>query len=388
MKKEPKILVVDDQPINVRLLEKKLQRCGIRVFSAFSGPDALVLAKENTPDVILLDIMMPGMDGLEVCRRIKEDEVLCEIPVIFITAKTSKEGKIEGLGLGAADYITKPVDLDETVARINTQIRIQENHRVNLELSQRLAESRQHAAIAHVTEGIAHNLNNLLGVVVGYMDLLKSSINNPERLTRSCDQLDKAVKRIIDIVRELTTISQFDRVRKSPHPLPDLLASSLERFRKEHPVGANIRVAEPLPPVKIHTNAELFEDILGRLIINGWESYRDISKNPDGHVVEISARHIESPTREERPSVEITVADRGCGIPARIRESVFEPFVTTESAVGRGMGLTIVRHSIQSLGGSVGLKSRQGGGTVATLSHPVAPQSSEETAEKEQALAG
>lgn len=307
--------------------------------------------------------------------------------MIFITAKTSKEGKIEGLGLGAADYITKPVDLDETVARINTQIRIQENHRVNLELSRRLSESRQHAAIAHVTEGIAQNLNNLLGVVVGYMDLLKSSVDNPERLSRSCDQLDKAVKRIVDIVRELTTISQFDRVRKSPHPLADLLASSLERFHKEHPVDARIHVAEPIPQISVHTNAELFEDILGRLIINAWESYRNGRKEASGGTVEIKARHISSPTKEDRPSVELTITDEGCGIPARIRDSVFEPFVTTESAVGRGMGLTIVRHNIQSLGGSVGLESRPGGGTIATISHPVGPQATEETVEPEQAAA-
>ena len=377
MKKEPSILVVDDQPINVRLLEKKLQRCGIHVISAFSGPEALALAEEKRPDIVLLDIMMPGMDGLEVCRRLKENPQLSSVPIIFITAKTSKEGKIEGLGVGAADYITKPIDLDETVARINTQLRIQENHRVNLELSERLAESRQHAAIAHVTEGIAHNLNNLLGVVVGYLDLLKTSIDNPKRLTRSCEQLDKAVKRMVDIVRELTTIAQFDRVRKTPHPLSSLLNKAIERFQKEYPIQADIRIATDVPEVEIHTNAELLEDILGRVFINAWESYRSSpAKNP--RPVEIEVRHVTSPTREERPYIEIIVSDSGCGIPSKIRDSVFEPFVTTESAVGRGMGLTIVRHSIQSLGGSIQLENRRDGGTKAFITHPVMPQPIEE----------
>ncbi len=377
MKKEPCILVVDDQPINVRLLEKKLQRCGIHVISAFSGPEALALAEEKHPDIVLLDIMMPGMDGLEVCRRLKENPKLSNVPIIFITAKTSKEGKIEGLGIGAADYITKPIDLDETVARINTQLRIQENHRINLELSQRLAESRQHAAIAHVTEGIAHNLNNLLGVVVGYLDLLKTSFNDPKRLTRSCDQLDKAVKRMVDIVRELTTIAQFDRVRKTPHSLGNLLTTAIERFQKEYPVQADIRITTPVPEVDIHTNAELFEDILGRVLINAWESYRNAPANTSRQV-EIEVQHVISPTREERPYIEIAVYDSGCGIPSKIRDSVFEPFVTTESAVGRGMGLTIVRHSIQSLGGSVQLENRRSGGTKALITHPVMPQPVEE----------
>ena len=119
----PTILVVDDQPINVQLLKRKLEREGIQVTAAYNGAEALQLVKKEKPDLILLDVMMPDMDGIEVCQRLQADEATRSIPMIFITARTSKEGKIEGLGVGAVDYITKPIDLDETLARVQTQLR-------------------------------------------------------------------------------------------------------------------------------------------------------------------------------------------------------------------------------------------------------------------------
>ncbi|MCC5840817.1 MAG: response regulator [Opitutales bacterium] len=376
--KEPKILVVDDQPINVRLLEKKLQRCGMSVISAFNGPEALAIVEETIPDVILLDIMMPGMDGLEVCRRIKETPHLRDVPIIFITAKTSKEGKIEGLGMGASDYITKPIDLDETVARISTQLRIQEQYRANLELSERLADSRKRAAVAQVTEGIAHNLNNLLGVVVGYVDLLKNMTTSNERTQRSFDQLERAVGRMVAIVRELTTIAEFDRVRKSPYSANMLVSAAIDRYRVEQGASANtLSIAlSPLDSdVEILTNAELLEDVISRTLRNAVESYRDEAADRDQEV-EIKL-DIERDEEEERSRLLISILDRGTGIPARVRENVFEPFVTTASAIGRGMGLTIARHSMQALGGHLDLLERPGGGTVAVLGHPLEEKKTE-----------
>ena len=113
----PSILVVDDQPINVQLLKRKLEREGIRVIAAYNGLEALDTVKKEKPDLILLDVMMPDMDGIEVCQRLQANEETHGIPVIFITARTTKESKLEGLGVGAVDYITKPIDLDETLAR-------------------------------------------------------------------------------------------------------------------------------------------------------------------------------------------------------------------------------------------------------------------------------
>ena len=368
MKTPALILVVDDQPINVRLLERKLSRSGLRVATAHSGAQALEIAAAQVPNLILLDIMMPVMDGLEVCRRLKAKPETKDIPVIFITARTTKEGKIEGLDTGAADYITKPIDLDETLARVQTQLRVQENHRENIDLQKRLGEARQHTAISHITEGIAHNLNNLLGVVVGYLDLLKSSLGNPEKVERCANQLDRATKRMVGVVAELTTIAEFERARLSSYPMDELLETAIARFQLEHQLSAPVQVTSELAPGRaLETNREIFEGVIGRLLINAWESY---PASVPAEKKELSMA-VQPVAQQGETVLELRVQDRGRGVPEDLADSVFEPFVSSAPAVGRGMGLTIVRHSLRTLGGSVRLAAREGGGTEAIVQHPL-----------------
>ena len=162
----PSILVVDDQPINVQLLKRKLEREGIRVTAAYNGLEALACVKKELPDLILLDVMMPDMDGIEVCQRLQADEATRGVPVIFITARTTKESKLEGLSVGA------------------------------------------------VTQGIAHNLNNLLGVVIGYLDLVKAYYDKPEQVKKNAQHVEDAVQRIVTIIKQLSTL-----VVKSRPPL-------------------------------------------------------------------------------------------------------------------------------------------------------------------------
>ena len=175
-----KILVVDDQPISVQLLKRKLEGEGMIVASAYSGREALDLVKQDKPDLILLDIMLPERDGIEVCQCLQADPATQSIPIIFITTRTAEEGKIEGLSVGAVDYITKPIDLDETLARIQTQLRFVAINRELVDLQHRLSAARRNATIGAVMQGITHNLNNLLGVVVGYIDLIKVYQEKPE----------------------------------------------------------------------------------------------------------------------------------------------------------------------------------------------------------------
>ena len=131
----PNILVVDDQLLSTRLLERRLVRSEMKVYSATNGTEGLKIAREVKPDVILLDIVMPGMDGISVCRELKKDKELKEIPVIFITARTGTQDKLEGFGVGAADFLVKPLNLEEAHARVKTQLRIIEEHKANLILT-------------------------------------------------------------------------------------------------------------------------------------------------------------------------------------------------------------------------------------------------------------
>ena len=365
---KPKILVVDDQPINIKLLQRKLERQGMEVAVAYNGQECLDLVVKEKPDLILLDIMMPEMDGIETCQHLKSDPETKTVPIIFITAKSSKEGKLEGLDAGAVDYITKPIDLDETLARVRTQLRLQEMFRENVELQERLGDARKAAAIGAITQGIAHNLNNLLGVVVGYLDLIKNSGDNPDMVKRSVGLMDNAVTRMVNIIRQLGTIANKERHQLSEFGIRELLETSIERFKKDHDASASIDLQlECDPTATISANAEIFEVILGKLLINAWECY------PSGTEDEARQITVQAAIRSE-PShdmLEVKVHDAGPGLDPRIADTVFEPFITTKTSVGRGMGLTTARHTARNLEGDVTLSTNEDGGMTATLIHPV-----------------
>ncbi len=367
-RKKPLILVVDDQPININLLERKLQRENMDVITASNGKECLEAIERVTPDLILLDVMMPEMDGIETCERLKKNPDTNAIPIIFITARSSKEGKLEGLNVGAVDYITKPIDLDETLARVKTQLRLQEIHRENIELQKRLGESRRTAAVGAVTQGVAHNLNNLLGVAVGYLDLLKTSSENPEMVRRSVALIDSAVDRMIDIIRQLSTIASIERLPLQPVAVQTLLDEALARFREEFKIQSPVIIRNLTPKgYTIRTNSEILESVMGKLLINAFESLPK-GANPDGKV-EIEARLDTS--EDDTPRTVLQVLDRGCGISPEVADNLFDPFITTKTAVGRGLGLTMARHAIRNLGGDIELLPRPEGGTIARLLHPV-----------------
>ncbi|HVU37490.1 MAG TPA: response regulator [Opitutales bacterium] len=367
-RKKPLILVVDDQPININLLERKLQRESMDVITAANGRECLEAISRVRPDLILLDVMMPEMDGIETCERLKKNPDTNAIPIIFITARSSKEGKLEGLNVGAVDYITKPIDLDETLARVKTQLRLQEIHRENIELQKRLGESRRTAAVGAVTQGVAHNLNNLLGVAVGYLDLLKTSADNPEMVRRSVVLIDSAVDRMIDIIRQLSTIASIDRLPMQTVQIQELLDAAINRFREEFKILSPVIVRNLTPKgFGVRTNSEILESILGKLLINAFESLPK-GANPDGKV-ELEARLDTS--EGDTPRLVLQVLDRGCGISPEVGENLFDPFITTKTAVGRGLGLTMARHAIRNLGGDIEMLSRPEGGTIARLYHPV-----------------
>jgi two-component system sensor histidine kinase/response regulator len=362
-----RILVVDDQPINVQLLKRKLERCGLVVSTANNGLEALEQVKAHKPDLILLDLMMPDMDGIEVCERLQASSDTRSIPVIFVTARTTKESKLEGLAVGAVDFITKPIDLDETVARVQTQLRFAAINRENLELQRRLEESRRAATIGAVAQGIAHNLNNLLGVVIGYLDLIKSGFDKPAAVKKNAQNVDDAIQRIVAIVRQLSTLVVKSRPELTRVALTRLIDGGIRRFHSDYKLSAGVTVENPVEDLEIDTNIETFEEVLSKILINAWEAYREAP--PDQRPIMIRTRLFDKQRGEKM--LELRVDDNGAGIADDIRDRMFEPFVSSKRTVGVGMGLTIARHSFRSLGGEVNLASKPGGGASAVLVHPV-----------------
>ena len=367
MPSSPKILVVDDQPVNVQLLKRKLEREGINVVGAFTGMEALEIVAKEKPDLILLDVMMPDMDGIDVCQRLQEKEETRSIPVIFITARSSKESKLEGLAVGAVDYITKPIDLDETLARVQTQLRFVTINREMVDLQRRLQEARRAATIGAVTQGIAHNLNNLLGVVLGYLDLIKSNSHKPEFVKKNAENVESAVQRIVNIIKQLTSLVGKSRMPVMSYPLQKLLRDGILRYQSEFKISQPVTIDNSLGELAIETHIELFEEVLSKVLINAWESYGN--KPADQRPIQIKTRLVDALNGSK--AVELRVEDRGGGIDPEIRDHMFEPFISTKQTVGVGMGLTVARHALRNMGGDVSVADRPGGGTIAILIHPL-----------------
>lgn len=365
---KPRILVVDDQPINIKLLQRKLERQGLEVLVAYNGHECLQVVEETKPDLILLDVMMPEMDGIETCQRLQANPETETIPIIFITAEASKEGKLEGLSAGAVDYITKPIDLDETLARVRTQLRLQEMFRENLDLQERLGDVRKAAAVGAITQGIAHNLNNLLGVVVGYLDLIKNGYDSPDMVKRSVGLMDHAIVRMVNIIRQLSTIANNERYELSPLPIKELLETSIQRFKSDFDVETDITLQTNIDDdANIHANAETFELTLGRLLINAWESY-DRNTQPQDRTIALQADIVRI---KETTNLQIQVIDQGQGLAEKIQDTLFEPFITTKTSVGRGMGLTIARHTLRNIQGEIRVANNPDRGATATMLHPL-----------------
>ncbi len=340
----------------------------MHVLVAYNGRECLNIVEQEFPDLILLDIMMPEMDGIETCQHLKANPATETIPIIFITAKASKEGKLEGLDAGAVDYITKPIDLDETLARVRTQLRLQEMFHENLELQKRLGDARKSAAVGAITQGIAHNLNNLLGVVVGYLDLIKNGYDSRDMVKRSVMLMDHSINRMVGIIRQLGTIANNERIELSTHSIDTLLSNSIERLKDEYEIAAQVDIESDLDEsATISANAETFEIILVKLLINAWESYAKDTADANRDI-KLTARI----SRDKGPAVlELKVIDHGTGIAPEVTDTLFEPFITTKTAVGRGMGLTISRHTIRNLEGEITLKPNADSGATATLTHPL-----------------
>ncbi|MDQ8187323.1 hybrid sensor histidine kinase/response regulator [Pelagicoccus sp. SDUM812002] len=362
-KSKSTVLVVDDEPINIQLLQRKLEWDGITVLTATNGEACLEVAKEERPDLILLDVMMPGMDGFAVCAKLREDKRTNAIPVIFVTAHNSKKGKLEGLEAGAVDYITKPIDLDETIARVRTQLSYLAINKANVELTRRLGESRRSAAIGALTQGIAHNLNNLLGVVMGYLELAKVNYKDPDKVLKNIARVESASNRIVGIIKQLSTVAFTTRLPLHEMGLERLISGSLRRAREETNRDYDVEVQNQVGEIFIKTNIEAFEDALSKLIINAWESY-----GPDY----AGERPINLEVEQVDQEIEFSIVDEGRGIDPEVEENMFEPFISTKNTVGVGMGLTVARHAIRTLGGEIHvLPNEDGQGVTAKFSHPI-----------------
>jgi len=365
----PLILVVDDQAINVQLLRLKLEREGMQVLTAPSGREALAQATSARPDLILMDLLMPDMDRLTACRQLKADPATKDIPVIFLTASPSKEHRREGRAAGAADYLAKPIDLDETMDRVRLHLRLARLERETVELAPRLEETRRGALVGAAAQGVTHHLNNLLGVVLGYIELVRTVSDDPEKVRRHIQNVDDSLQRVIQLFRHLSTLAARSRPGPTPASVGCLLAGAVARFHADHRPGAPITVETDCPDLAVPTHREAIEDALARILDNGWEAY---PANATERPLRLEARRFARPGGADQ--VEFRVLDRGRGVDPAIQDRLFEPFLGTKHQPASGLGLTIARHAVRVLGGEIWVTPQAGGGTITVFTHPLTPR--------------
>ncbi len=417
-----KVLIVDDAPDLVIIAACVLKADGHEVLEAGNGQEALELSLAQRPDVILLDVMMPGMDGIEVCRRLKADPQLRSIPVILVTAKTADDDVVRGLDAGADDYIAKPFRKEILAARVRSAARVKQGHdavcRINeqlqAEIFQRkrmeseLARAQRLETVGHLAAGIAHEINtpnqylgdNLRFIEQGFADIAKLI----EALYRLLEAAKKAAF-AEDLVAEIDTVHRqadadylaeqipkaahqsLDGVRRIAHIVSAMKAFSPANGHRKVSTDLNQAIRntlvvcqhqwQPVAEVVTDLDADLplvpcvpgeFNEVILNLVLNAAQAIADVVESRP----EVKGR-ITIQTRRTMEGIEVQVRDNGTGIPEGIRHRVFDPFFTTrEPGKGIGQGLAIA-HAIvvQKHGGTISFESQTGRGTTFTVRLPV-----------------
>jgi signal transduction histidine kinase len=367
MSKKPEstsIMVVDDTSANLKLLQEMLQDKGYLVLTFLRGATALKAAAKNPPDLILLDINMPEMNGFEVCERLKADEVLKDIPVIFISALTENADKIKAFAVGGVDYITKPFQFEEVNARVETHLRLR---RQQLEL-QALNELKN-----HFLGMAAHDLRTPLGGIMNISELLAAQLSPllTEKQSKFFDMLLASSQFMIGMVNDLLDMSAIESGHLTIERLMIDITVPIERsveingmFASPQNISIAISCQEQLP--QVFADANRIEQVINNLLSNA------VKYSQPGTNITVRMRH-------ENNEVIISVADQGPGIPEKEQHKLFQAFgktsvrPTSDSECSTGLGLLIVKKIMEAHEGRIWFMSEPGKGSEFFFALPVMP---------------
>jgi signal transduction histidine kinase len=366
------VLVVDDVAKNIEVVSEILYERGIEVSFALSGEEALSSLDHHLPDLILLDIAMPGMDGFELCRRIKENETTREIPVIFLTAKNDTADLVRGFELGGVDYITKPFHTAELLSRVQTQLELKRQWdmiaRQNNELKELNEQKNRFFSI------IAHDLKNPFTGFLGLTELMDKyyeSLSEKE-LRDYISNLSDTSQRLYRLLENLLTWSRLQLNNISAHPLSFLLAplfrETVELFEKTAREKKATLLRECPEDLHVYADRDMTASVLRNLVSNG------IKYIDQGGRVEINA--VSAPGHGGE--VEIRVTDTGIGMSEDTLTNLFSlkkrpvrPGTRGES--GTGLGLLLTREFVLLNKGRIEASGKPGEGSVFRVCLPAAP---------------
>lgn len=424
------ILVVDDNPTNIQVLFDVLNASDYEVAVAKSGESALKRLQNYLPDLILLDVMMPGIDGFETCRRLKTNSETRDIPVIFMTALSDSVDKVKGLSLGAVDYITKPIQHEEVLARIRVHWQLRHlNKTLENQVAERTSElnhalttlkqnqlqliqSEKMSLLGQLVAGVAHEINNPVNFIYGnlqpasayaqdlmglielvckeYPDLtpkIRERMEDidfefiKEDLPRLLTSMKVGADRIRRIVLSLRSFSRLDEAEMKAVDLHECIDSTLMILHhrlKPSPNHAPIKIIKEygdIPPLKCYPSQ--LNQVFMNLLCNAIDALEDALENTPSTMINKSSKianpFIRIQTGQGKGDrIFIKIADNGPGIPETKRSRVFDAFFTTKPiGKGTGLGLSISYQIIvEQHGGRLTCDSAPEGGAEFTIELP------------------
>jgi two-component system sensor histidine kinase/response regulator len=368
------ILIVGESPANLRPLMSVLAERGYRVRSASGGSVALTVVGATPPDLILLDINMPAMNGCQVCERLKADEQTRDIPVIFVGTPDEIGDRVRAFGVGGADYVTRPFRLEEVLARVEThlalrdlqrQLRVADAERIR-HLGQVQACNEELDAFAYI---VAHDLKNPLSAIVGFSTMLEDRYArlSAERVTRALASIERSARRMDRLIEDLQLLARVRRVETvelEPLDMARIVAEAQARLAdliQERQAEVVMPDDWPAALGRSPWVGEVWVNYLSNAIKYGGQPPRvELGADPPG----------------DGPMIRFWGCDNGPGFAPEEQALLFTPFERLHEVriAGHGLGLSIIRRIVEKLGGEVGVESEPGHGSLFFFTLPVAPQ--------------
>lgn len=374
----PLVLVVDDIEQNVMLLEAYLSLQKYRVIKAYNGEEALKLVEQEPPDIILLDVMMPGIDGYEVCRRLKNNPKTQFIPIVMVTALQDVEDKIKGIESGADDFISKPFNKEELFTRVKSLLRIKHLYD-QLEQSYRTVAEKNEQLIAldrmkdGLTHMIVHDLKNPLTAIMGYLRIVTAKLLG-ELTDKQLESLTAAFRNseyLLNMIANLLDISRMEdgqlKLKYETFPIREIVEQNINGLKVlADPEKKTLRmdIPEDLPDL------EADKGLLYRVITNLISNAIKHTYSEKGQITTTAA------VDQQKKIMQINVIDNGEGIPKEYQNKIFDKFMQVETKkLGKkfdtGLGLTFCKLAVEAHGGKIWVESEPEKGSTFSFTIPL-----------------